>query len=260
MISQHTYTNTIPKIIHYCWFSDPPNYPDDILACLDSWKRFLPDYEIKLWNAKNFDVSICPYVQEAYNSRKFTFASDYVRLWALYHFGGVYLDSDIEVLKSLDPLLENEAFTGFETNEHIAAWIFGSVKGNPLFQELMDYYHDRHFIMNDNTYDMTPNPVPVTRILKEHGLRLDNTLQKLENITVYPVEYFSPKDPATRQLTLTSNTYTIHHFAGSWLPEKTRYRHALELKMKDMHVPDAISHMAANLAANIKFLFTKHKH
>lgn len=181
----------IPKIIHYCWFS----YPPDVLACFESWKKFLPDYEIKLWNAKNFDVSICPYVQEAYNERKFAFASDYVRLYVLYKYGGIYLDSDIEVLKSFDSILDNKAFTGFEAPRHIAAWIFGSEAGNPIFKEFLDYYNDRHFIIARGVYDMTPNPVPITNTLVKHGLKLNNELQHLENITVYPTDYFAPFNP-----------------------------------------------------------------
>ena len=188
----------IPKIIHYCWFSDLPDYPPLVIKCIDSWKKFLPDYEIKLWNSSNFDLSSCPYAQEAYNERKFAFASDYVRLQVLYR-GGVYLDSDIEVLKNFDNLLNNKAFTGFESPGNIAAWIFGSEKGNPIFKEFLDYYDGRHFIFIPGHYDTTPNPVPITKILLKHGLKLNNDLQRLDNITVYPMEYFCPVNPYRKE-------------------------------------------------------------
>lgn len=207
----------IPKIIHYCWFSYPPDYPPDVLKCFASWKKFLPDYEIKLWNAKNFDLSVCPYAMEAYNERKFAFASDYVRLRVLYDYGGIYFDSDIEVLRSFDDLLDDEAFTGFEDKGRIAAWIFGSEKGNPIFKEFLDYYNGRHFILGRGYYDTTPNPVPITKTLMKHGLTSDNKIQRLEHITVYPMEYFCPFNPYRKGYDcFTENTYANHHFNGAW--------------------------------------------
>lgn len=207
----------IPKIIHYVWFSDPPNYPDDVIKCIDSWKKKLPDYKIMLWNAKNFDLSICLYAKEAYQEGKYAFASDYVRLWALYTYGGIYLDSDIEVLKNFDELLVNKAFTCFEDSNGIAAWIFGSIKGNPLFKELMDDYKERRFILGEGQYDMTPNPVPITKCLMEHGLQMNGKYQELDQITVYPMDYFCPFNPYREGADcFTKNTYANHHFNGEW--------------------------------------------
>ena len=207
----------IPKIIHYIWFSDPPNYPDDVVECINSWKDKLPDYEIKLWNTKNFDISVCRYVQEAYQEKKFAFASDYVRLWVLYNYGGIYLDSDIEVLKNFDDLLDNKGFTCFEDTNGIAAWIFGSEKGNPLFKEFMDDYEGRRFILGDGQYDTTPNPVPITKRLVEHGLQVNGEYQKLDQITVYPMDYFCPFNPYREgEDCFTENTYANHHFNGGW--------------------------------------------
>lgn len=123
----------IPKIIHYCWFSDPSEYPEDTKKCMATWKQVLPDYEFIHWNADNFDVSECAYAAEAYQMKKYAFASDYVRLKVLYEYGGIYLDTDIEVMKSFNDLLNNKAFTCFEDDRRIAAFIFGSEKGNPLF-------------------------------------------------------------------------------------------------------------------------------
>ncbi len=207
----------IPKIIHYVWFSDPPEYPEDVIKCINSWKEKMPDYEIKLWNAKNFDLTICPYVEEAYQERKYAFASDYVRLWALYNYGGIYLDSDIEVLRNFDDLLDNKGFTCFEDMKGIAAWIFGSEKGNRLFKEFMDDYKGRRFILGEGQYDTTPNPVPITKRLMEHGLQVNGEYQELEYITIYPMDYFCPFNPyRDGGNCFTKNTYANHHFNGAW--------------------------------------------
>lgn len=207
----------IPKIIHYVWFSDPPNYPEDVLKCMNSWREKLPDYEIKLWNANNFDFTLCPYAQEAFQEKKYAFASDYVRLWALYNYGGVYLDSDIEVLKSFDGLLNNKAFTGFEDQDRVAAWIFGSEKGNPIFKEFMDDYNGRRFILGEGQYDTTPNPEPITKRLIEHGLQLNGKYQELDGITVYPMDFFCPFNPYREGSTcFTEHTLANHHFNGAW--------------------------------------------
>ncbi len=222
----------IPKMIHYVWFSDPPEYPDDVVKCIDSWKEKLPDYEIRLWNAKNFDLSICPYAQEAYQERKFAFASDYVRLWVLYNYGGIYLDSDIEILKSFDDLLDNKAFTCFEDSNGIAAWIFGSEKMNPLFKEFMDDYNGRRFVLGEGQYDMTPNPVPITKCLVKHGLQINGKYQKLDYITVYPMEYFCPFNPyRDGGDCFTENTYANHHFNGAW--KKTSNEKEMRYKAKE---------------------------
>ncbi len=211
----------IPKIIHYCWLSGEP-YSDLIQKCIRSWKDKLPDYEIKLWNTDNFDVNICRYTREAFQAKKYQFVSDYVRLYALYHEGGIYLDSDIEVLRKFDDLLDEKAFTGFDSNHAIAAWIFGSEKGNPLFKELLEYYDDKSFLLADGTYDLTPNPVPITKICKQHGLVLNGKEQKLDYISVYPFDFFAPYDRTHENLDITERTYCIHYHNWSWIPEEKK--------------------------------------
>lgn len=211
----------IPKIIHYCWLSDDP-FPELIQKCVNSWKEKLPDYEIKRWSTHNFDVNICQYTKEAYEARRYAFVSDYVRLYALYTEGGIYLDSDIEVIKSFDDLLNEHGFTCFENNHSVAAWIFGSEKGNPLFKEFMDYYTDKAFILPNGEYNLTPNPVPITAICSKHGLCLNGSKQELACITVYPQEYFCPYNRATEELNITENTYAIHYFNGSWISDKKK--------------------------------------
>ena len=166
--------------------------------------------------------------------------------------GGVYFDSDIEVLKSFDPLLDNKAFTGFEDTGRIAAWIFGSEQGNPLFQEFLDYYEGRHFTIGSGMYDQTPNPVPITRTLIKHGLTSDNKIQRLDRITVYPTEYFCPfnsyrKGPDC----FTENTYANHHFSGTWLKISNEREEQFK---KDSERYKRI------FGARIGFLFARFKH
>ena len=211
----------IPKIIHF-FFLCGDDYPELVQKCLESWKEKLPDYEIKCWTTENFNVNICRYTKEAFLARKYAFVSDYVRLYALYTEGGIYLDSDIEVLKSFDDLLENSAFTGFEKRNQIAAWIFGSEKGNTIFKEFLDYYKDKPFVLSDGRYDMTPNPIPITEICMKHGLIVDGTKQKLDSIMIYPQDYFCPYNRAIEKLNITKNTYTIHYFNGSWIDENKK--------------------------------------
>lgn len=227
----------IPKIIHYVWLTYPspypPVYPPIVEQCMASWKKFLPDYEVKLWNADNFDFSMCPYAEEAYKEQKYAFASDYVRLWALYNYGGIYLDSDVEVLRGLDELLCNKAFAGFEDKERIATCILGSEKRNPLFKEFMDDYVGRKFIIGGEMYDLTPNPVPITKRLIKQGLRLDGSYQKLKNITVYPMEYFCPFNPYRKSGDcFTEKTYCNHYFNGEWKKRKSEREKRYEEKEK----------------------------
>lgn len=211
----------IPKIIHYCWLSGE-EYPELIQKCINSWKEKLPDYEIKLWSTENFDVNICRYTKEAFEVKKYAFVSDYVRLYVLYNEGGIYLDSDIEVLRKFDDLLSNHAFTCFEKNHSVAAWIFGSEKGNPLFKDFLDYYEGKPFILSNGEYDLTPNPIPITDICVKNGLVLNGVEQDLGNIKIYPKDYFCPYDRATEELNITDNTYAIHYYNGAWISGKKK--------------------------------------
>lgn len=206
---------SIPKIIHYCWLSGEP-FPEDIKQCIHSWSEKLSDYRIKLWDKDSFDCNICTYTRQAMERKKYAFVSDYIRLYALYHEGGIYLDSDIEVFRSFDELLDNKAFTGFESGGRIGPWILASERGNPLFKEFLEYYRDRSFYNEKEEMDLTPNTVPVTRIMVENGLKPENKIQKLPNITVYPEEYFCPKNPWSGEIRITNLTYVMHCFKGAW--------------------------------------------
>lgn len=216
----------IPKTIHYCWFGRG-QMPQLALDCIASWKKYLPDYELKLWNEDNFDINYNAYVKEAYESRKFAFVTDYVRLWALYNFGGVYMDTDVEILKSIDGFLNLPAFSGFEDEAKIPTGIMGSEKRGIWAKEQLEYYTGKHFINSDGSLNMTSNVEIIGGIMASEGFVMKNSYQNHQNkIHIYPKEYFCPKSYHTGKIYITSNTYCIHHFAGSWLSSdiKTKIR------------------------------------
>ena len=214
----------IPKIIHYCWFGRG-KMPKMAKKCIKSWKKYCPDYEIKEWNEDNFDLDMYPYAREAYDNRKFAFVTDVVRLYALYHEGGIYMDTDVEVIKSLDPFLKHVAFSGFEDEKSVPTGIMASEKGGKWAKENLDYYNERHFLKEDGTFDTTTNVATITNYMIKQGLVQDNTLQDFPYlITMYPKEFFCPLSWNGRNMQMTENTVTIHHFAGSWLPWDARLR------------------------------------
>lgn len=206
----------IPKIIHYCWFGGKPK-PKLALHCIESWKKYCPDYEYKEWNESNFDLDLFPYAREAYDAKKYAFVTDLVRLYALYHEGGIYMDTDVELLHTLDPYLHHHAFSGFETEVQVPTGIMASEKGGKWAKENLDYYIGKSFLLPDGTPDTTTNVQIITSIMIKHGLRLDNSYQDIEDyFTMYPSDYFCPKHPGTHILTLTANSVCIHHFNMSW--------------------------------------------
>lgn len=210
----------IPKKIHYCWFGRG-KMPELALKCIASWKKHLPDYEIKEWNEDNFDMEAYPYVKEAYQTRKFAFITDVVRLYALYTEGGVYMDTDVEVLKSLDPFLHHVAFSGFENDTSVPTGIMASEKGGKWAKENLSYYDNRHFILPDGSMDLTTNVTTITSLMLPYGLKCNNTYQDFPGlITFYPKDFFCPKSYLDGEIHLTENTVVIHHFAGSWQNKK----------------------------------------
>lgn len=202
----------IPKIIHFCWLSGNP-YPALISKCIISWKKYLPDYEIILWDKKRFDINSVTWVKEACDNKKYAFAADYIRFYALYNFGGIYLDSDVEVLKSFNDLLEQNYFIGEDALGSIEAAVIGAEKGLPWIKECLDYYKERCFIKNDGTLDMKPVPILVTNVMKKYC-----------NIKLYQFDFFSPKDYYIGEILISKNTYTIHHFDGKWEVVNLSYR------------------------------------
>lgn len=210
--------NMIPRKIHYCWFGGNP-LPDLALKCIASWKKYCPDYEIIEWNESNFDINCCDYVREAYEAKKWAFVSDVARLYALVNYGGIYMDTDVEVIKPLDDLLLYEAVSGFESKDRIPTGLMACREGQPLFAELLHEYDIAHFLKEDGSYDTTTNVTRITNTCLKYGLRLDNTLQTVNGFTLLPYDYLCPKDITTKIVTVTENTLVIHHFDGSWLSE-----------------------------------------
>lgn len=205
----------IPKIIHYCWFGRGAK-PALALKCIESWKKFCPDYEIKEWNEDNFDLSIYPYAKEAYEARKYAFVTDVVRLYALYHEGGIYMDTDVEVIKPLDSLLQYEAVSGFESETEILTGLMACQKGQSLFEELLHEYDDIHFVRPDGNLDMTTNVTRITNTCAKYGFVPNNQLQTINGFTLLPKDYLCPKSYSDGKIYLSENTLCIHHFSGSW--------------------------------------------
>lgn len=215
----------IPKIIHYCWLSNDP-YPESIKYCIESWKKHLPDYEIWLWNFDRFPKGKSKWVDEAFEAKKYAFAADFIRIYALYHHGGIYLDSDVEVVKPFDNLLQLPYFMGMEDSSlAIEASTLGFEKGNPLLGKLLERYDGRSFYKDDGSIDKETLPKIIHKaILDNFTYKPINNLQEFEYdssvINVLPIDWFSPKSWDTKEICFTDNTYSIHHFEGSWLKEE----------------------------------------
>lgn len=197
----------IPKIIHYCWLSDDP-MPQESFAYINSWRKLLPDYEFILWNREKFDINSVLWVKEAFLQKKYAFAADYIRLYAVYNYGGFYLDTDVELKKTFDDLLKKDLVLGYEDkyNKGVEAGCFGAKKGHSFIEKCLSYYNDRHFIKADESLDTRPLPMIMNEFITE-SLK--------ENI--YTFDYFTAKSQETGAIEVSKNTYTIHHFAGSWL-------------------------------------------
>lgn len=211
--------NLIPKIIHYCWFGGNP-LPELAKKCIASWKKFLPDYEIKEWNEQNYDVRKIPYTSQAYDAKKYAFVSDFARFDILYNFGGVYFDTDVEVIKSLDDILKRGAFAGVERAGDAGSLAAGlgiaSPAASEIYKEILDSYKESSFVKVDGSLDLTTVVTRVSNIFKKHGLKDADEIQEVCGVTVYPAEYFCPKDFTTGELHITENTRSIHWFDGSW--------------------------------------------
>ena len=207
----------IPKIIHYCWFGGSP-LPDLAKKCIASWKKYCPDYEIKEWNESNFDLKGCDFVREAYEAKKWAFVSDFARLKIVYEEGGIYLDTDVEMLKTFDALLDDKCFLGEETTGFVATGLgFGAEKHNPIIQELLEMYIGKHFKLGDGSYDILPCPRKNTEPLYRHGYKFSGTkIWSMEDIVVYPPEFFCPLNYETGELCITDKTFSVHLYNASW--------------------------------------------
>ena len=222
----------IPKVIHYCWFGGNP-LPKSAQKCIASWRKYLPDYEIKEWNESNFDVNIIPYTAEAYKAKKYAFVSDYARFWILYKYGGLYFDTDVEVIKNMDDIIAKGPFMGCENEAKAGATLtrlgvapglgLGVNPGLGLYGEILNWYNTHHFItwtgvIEKNVVDIT------TEILNKNGIEiLDDGVLKSSGILIYPKEYFCPKDYITGEMNITDKTKSIHHYSATWVGNKRTF-------------------------------------
>lgn len=206
----------IPKKIHYCWFGKNP-LPKEVIKCIDSWKKWCPDYEIIEWNESNYDLDKNEYVRETYSRKKWAFLTDYVRLDVIYNEGGIYLDTDVELIKPIDDLLNLECFLGMEQPGKVATGLgFGAVKGNEFIKENKEYYEKNSFISADGEFKKVICVEITSNLLINKGMKVSNTLQDIGKIRVFPTEYFCPLKLGTNKLNITKNTYSIHHYTASW--------------------------------------------
>lgn len=256
----------IPKIIHYCWLSNDP-FPASIQKCIDSWKKFLPDYELMLWNFERFPKGTSKWVDQAFDSHKYAFAADYIRLYALYNHGGIYLDSDVEVLKSFNNLLHLPYFIGQEnTTSGVEAATMGFEPGNELIGTLLQKYEGKDFINEDGTCNDEALPYIIRRCIESryNYSTIDTPTEFVDDkdrINVLPIDWFSPKHWQTKEVNCTDNTYSIHHFAASW-KEGVKEDDAPAMEhntKKGKSILDKMSHYAHKLNITICKLACKNK-
>ena len=217
---------TIPKIIHYCWVGGNPK-PQSVLYCIESWKRCCPDYEIREWNETNYDFTKNEYMRQAYEAKKWGFVPDYARLDIVYEHGGIYLDTDVEMVRAFDDLLEHESFFGFEDTGDGEYFVncghgFGAVPHHDVIKAARDLYEHLSFVAEDGTLNLLASPYYTTQALRLGGLVQENRDQKLPGVQVYASDVLCPKNFRTGKVTKTARTVSIHHFTASWVDEKIK--------------------------------------
>jgi len=201
----------IPKKIHYCWFGNSVMSENE-LRCIDSWKKYCPDYEIIRWDEHNYDCKRTRYLREVYEYGHYSAVSSYARFEILNEIGGIYLDTDVEIIKSIDELLRLPAYMGFEVTGTVnTGHGFGTVQGNQIYREIVDYYDSISHYNDEGEFHYTNCPIITTEILKKHGLKMDGTLQQIDNITIFPNDYFDP----VMQIPV-KNTYSVHRYSSLW--------------------------------------------
>lgn len=223
----------IPKKIHYCWFGHNP-LPELAIKCINSWKKFFPDYEIIEWNESNFNVNIIPYTAEAYRLKKYAFVSDYARFWILYNYGGLYFDTDVEVIKGMEDIIDKGAFMGCElapiNNGPLVPIIapglgMGAQANHPLYKQVIDYYQNNHFMSLKGRMTGTVVQI-VSSILLKNELNVNLfEITKIKDIYIYPNDFFCPMVALTKEIHITDNTRSIHHYTATWKnPNRNRLK------------------------------------
>ena len=232
--------NMIPKVIHYCWFGRNP-LPKSAKKCIKSWKTFCPDYEIKEWNEDNFDINSNRYVREAYETGKFAFVSDCARLYALYNYGGIYMDTDVEVLKSFNDILDNKCVFGFEEGSYIATSFMAAEKKANIIKEFIELYENETFKHTTGKLNTITNVVRLTELLKSKGLVCNDKMQNIESAVIYPKEYFSPYDYRNCVNNSTSKSYCIHWYYVSWMSWTERLKKVVKKTISSSIGIDALA-------------------
>lgn len=243
----------IPKIIHYCWFGCNPK-PENIKKYIQSWRNYCSDYKIIEWNETNFDVKSNQYVYEAYQAKKWAFVTDYVRLKVLYDYGGFYMDTDVEVVKSLEPLRIYDAVSGYESTTAIPTGTIGSIAKNDWIEMLLKDYDHRHFILPGGKQDLTTNVETISKLtVQNYKIELNGKKVLFgSNMVLLPFEYLCAKDFETGIIHKTNNTFTIHHFNGSWLSEYDKYNDNMRRKLR-MIFPYFLARKVAIYIASVKY-------
>lgn len=231
---------TIPKTIHYCWFGQKP-LPELALKCIASWRKFLPNFEIKEWNENNFNVNQIPYTAQAYQCGKFAFVSDYARFKIMHEQGGVYFDTDVEIIKPMEKIITKGPFFGLESSKNKLfcnpGLGFASTPNLELCKEMIDYYIKEPFLLSNGKYNLKTVVQIFSNILRKKGFTPTNDLTEFKGLFFYPPEYFCPMNYHTGETNITPNTYTIHHYAGSWVNENDNPSKIVKI-WKALHLPD----------------------
>lgn len=218
----------IPKVIHYCWFGGNP-LPESAIKCIESWRKYMPDYEIREWNEACFDVNAVRFTQEAYKLKQYAFVSDYARFWILYNYGGVYFDTDVELIKPIDDIIARGAFVGMEISYKKANGLWGIAPGlgiageklNPIFGEVLAKYENMHFVNSRGSFSATVVKM-FSQLMNAKPYRMDESgIAIFDCMNVYPKDYFCPKNYVTGELDITENTRSIHHYAATWVKRKS---------------------------------------
>lgn len=259
---------SIPKKIHYCWFGGAP-LGENEKRCIESWRTYLPDYEIIRWDESNTDLNCCDYVHEAYCQEKWAFVSDFVRFQVLYAEGGIYFDTDVELIKSIDDILEQGSFMACERdgdgvcrdegapyNEGIKVAPglgFAVEPGDMICEKMLESYSHAHFELADGELDQKTVVERLTDILLDEGLKQNDGLQEVVGLTIYPADFFNPKDYGTGKINITENTRAIHHFAGSWLSPSLQFEWKLNDYMEKHGLNTMISRKVTKIIAILVF-------
>ena len=210
----------IPRIIHGIWLSGDP-MPELYVRCLESWKKYVPDYDIKIWDLESYEPDHCLFFEQAIAHKNWSFASDYARADLLYRYGGVYMDLDVEMLRPIDDLLYNDAYMSFESLDRIECGSgMGAYPGHPILKEICESYERRPYLREDGSWDTSTCPVRYTEVIEKHGLKKNGGFQSVEDITIYPFEMLTGKSFDTGITYSTESSYTLHHHNGSWIPDK----------------------------------------